>query len=179
LAAAAANSGLKVLLIDLDLRRPTFHKRVGDGPDQGGLVDHLNGTLPRERLIQHEPQSGFDFVIVGRPPHNPLELLQSPKLRRLIETARRDYDQIIIDCAPVLAVTDARVATQLADRIIVAARWRRTRSDAVGGALRILADVQADVAGCVLTAVNMNQYRLYASGEAASYYRQYRRYYLD
>jgi capsular exopolysaccharide synthesis family protein len=179
LAAAAANSGLKVLLIDLDLRRPTFHKRVGDGPDQGGLVDHLNGTLPRERLIRHEPQSGIDFVIVGRPPHNPLELLQSPKLRRLIETARRDYDQIIIDCAPVLAVTDARVATQLADRIIVAARWRRTRSDAVGGALRILADVQADVAGCVLTAVNMSQYRLYASGEAASYYRQYRRYYVD
>ena len=179
LAAGAANSGLKVLLIDLDLRRPTLHERVGQGPHQAGLVDHLNGTLPRERLIQHEPESGIDFVVVGRPPHNPLELLQSPKLRRLIETARRDYDQVIIDCAPVLAVTDARVATQLADRIILATRWRSTGSDAVGGALRILADVQADVAGCVLTAVNMNQYRLYASGEAASYYKQYRRYYVE
>jgi capsular exopolysaccharide synthesis family protein len=179
LAAGAANSGLKVLLIDLDLRRPTLHERVGEGPDQAGLVDHLNGTLPRERLIQHEPESGIDFVVVGRPPHNPLELLQSPKLRRLIESARRDYDQVIIDCAPVLAVTDARVATQLADRIILATRWRSTGSDAVGGALRILADVQAEVAGCVLTAVNMNQYRLYASGEAASYYKRYRRYYVD
>ena len=179
LAAGAANSGLKVLLIDLDLRRPTLHERVGEGPDQPGLVDHLNGTLPRERLIQHEPESGIDFVVVGRPPHNPLELLQSPKLRRLIETARRDYDQVIIDCAPVLAVTDARVATQFADRIILATRWRSTGSDAVGGALRILADVQAEVAGCVLTVVNMNQYRLYASGEAASYYKRYRRYYLD
>ncbi|MGH6897903.1 MAG: GumC family protein [Geminicoccaceae bacterium] len=179
LAAGAANSGLKVLLIDLDLRRPTLHERVGDGLHQDGLVDHLNGTLPRDRLIQHEPESGIDFVVVGRPPHNPLELLQSPKLRRLIETARREYDQIIIDCAPVLAVTDARVATRLADRIILAIRWRSTGSDAVGGALRLLAEVHAEVAGCVLTAVNMNQYRLYASGEAASYYKQYQRYYVD
>jgi capsular exopolysaccharide synthesis family protein len=179
LAAGAANSGLKVLLIDLDLRRPTLHERLGAGPGQPGLVDHLNGSLPRERLIQHEPESGVDFVVVGRPPHNPLELLQSPKLRRLIEGARRDYDQVIIDCAPVLAVTDARVASQLADRIILATRWRSTGSDAVGGALRVLADVQAEVAGCVLTVVNMNQYRLYASGEAASYYKRYRRYYVD
>jgi capsular exopolysaccharide synthesis family protein len=179
LAAAAANAGLKVLLIDLDLRRPTLGERLAEAPVEGGLVDFLNGTLPRERLIQHEPRSGIDFIVVGGQPHNPLELLQSPKLRRLIETARRDYDQIIMDCAPALAVTDARVATRLADRVIVAARWRRTGADAVGSALRVLLGVRAEVAGCVLTAVNMNQYRLYASGEAASYYKRYRRYYVD
>jgi succinoglycan biosynthesis transport protein ExoP len=179
LAAAAANAGLKVLLMDLDLRRPTLEERVAEVPVEGGLVDFLNGSLPREQLIQHEPKSGIDFIVVGRPPHNPLELLQSPKLRRLIETARREYDQIIIDCAPILAVTDARVATRLADRIILATRWRRTGSDAVGSALRVLLGVRAEVAGCVLTAVNMNQYKLYASGEAASYYKRYRRYYVD
>lgn len=179
LAAAAANAGLKVLLMDLDLRRPTLEERVAEGPVHGTLVDFLNGTLSRERLIQHEPKSGIDFVVVGRQPSNPLELLQSPKLRRLIETARREYDQIVIDCAPVLAVTDARVATRLADRVILATRWRRTGSDAVGSALRVLLGVRAEVAGCVLTAVNMNQYRLYASGEAASYYKRYRRYYIE
>ena len=179
LAAGAANAGLKVLLIDLDLRRPTLAERVAEAPVEGGLVDFLNGTLSRERLIQHEPRSGIDFIVVGGQPHNPLELLQSPKLRRLIETARREYDQIIIDCAPILAVTDARVATRLADRVILATRWRRTGSDAVGSALRILLGVRAEVAGCVLTAVNMNQYKLYASGEAASYYKRYRRYYVD
>ena len=179
LAAGAANAGLKVLLMDLDLRRPTLGERVAEAPVQGGLVDFLNGTLPRERLIQHEPRSGIDFIVVGGQPHSPLELLQSPKLRRLIETARREYDQIIIDCAPILAVTDARVATRLADRVILATRWRRTGSDAVGGALRVLSGVRAEVAGCVLTAVNMNQYKLYASGEAASYYKRYRRYYVD
>jgi capsular exopolysaccharide synthesis family protein len=179
LAAGAANAGLKVLLIDLDLRRPTLEERVAEAPVEGGLIDFLNGTLPRERLIQHEPKSGIDFIAVGPPPHNPLELLQSPKLSRLIEGARREYDQIIIDCAPILAVTDARVATRLADRIILATRWRHTGSDAVGGALRVLLGVRAEIAGCVLTAVNMNQYRLYASGEAASYYKRYRRYYID
>jgi Mrp family chromosome partitioning ATPase len=165
--------------MDLDLRRPTLAERVAEAPVQAGLVDFLNGDLPRERLIQHEPKSGIDFIVVGGQPRNPLELLQSPKLRRLIETARREYDQIIIDCAPILAVTDARVATRLADRIILATRWRRTGSDAVGSALRVLLGVRAEVAGCVLTAVNMNQYKLYASGEAASYYKRYRRYYID
>jgi polysaccharide biosynthesis transport protein len=179
LAAGAANAGLKVLLMDLDLRRPTLEERLAEVPVEGSLVDFLNGTLPRERLIQHEPKSGIDFVVVGRPPHNPLELLQNPKLRRLIETARREYDQIIIDCAPILAVTDARVATRLADCIILATRWRRTGSDAVGSALRVLLGVRAEVAGCVLTAVNMTQYKLYASGEAASYYKRYRRYHID
>jgi capsular exopolysaccharide synthesis family protein len=179
LAAGAANAGLKVLLIDLDLRRPTLEERIAEAPAPGGLVQFLNGTLARERLIQHEPKSGIDFIVVGGQPNNPLELLQSPKLTRLIETARRDYDQIIIDCAPILAVTEARVATRLADRVILAARWRRTGSDAVGSALRVLLGVRAEVAGCVLTAVNMNQYKLYASGEAASYYKRYRRYYID
>jgi polysaccharide biosynthesis transport protein len=179
LAAGAVNAGLKVLLMDLDLRRPTLEERLAEAPVQGGLVDFLNDILPRERLIQHEPKSGIDFVVVGRQPHNPLELLQNPKLRRLIETARREYDQIIIDCAPILAVTDARVATRLADSVILATRWRRTGSDAVGSALRVLLGVRAEVAGCVLTAVNMSQYRLYASGEAASYYKRYRRYYVD
>jgi polysaccharide biosynthesis transport protein len=180
LAAAAANSGLKVLLVDLDLRRPALDRRVGGNPSRSGLADFLNSeALPRERLIQHEPKSGIDYIVVGQPPHNPLELLQGPKLRRLLETARRDYDQIIIDCAPILAVTDARVATRLADRVILATRWRQTASDAVGGALRVLLGVRAEVAGCVITAVNMNQYRLYASGEAATYYKRYRRYYLD
>lgn len=179
LATGAANAGLKVLLLDLDLRRPTLHERVSDNPDQRGLANYLDGTLPRELLIQHEPQSGIDFIVVGRPAHNPLELLQSPKLHRLIETARREYDQVIIDCAPVLAVTDARVATRLADRIILAVRWRHTGCDAVGGALRVLSDARAEVAGCVLTAVNMHQYGLYSSGEAASYYKRYRRYYVD
>jgi capsular exopolysaccharide synthesis family protein len=179
LAAAAANSGLKVLLIDLDLRRPTLHQRLGDGSDPDGLVDYLNDCLPRERLIRHEPQSGIDFVVVGRPPHNPLELLQKPKLQRLIETARREYDQVIIDCAPVLAVTDARVATRLVDRVILAARWRSTGTDALGGALRTLREVRAEIAGCVLTAVNIDQYGLYASGEAASYYKRYRHYYVE
>ena len=179
LAAAAARSGLKTLLIDLDLRCPTLDDRLAGRHDLPGLVDHLHDELPRSELIHHDADSGIDFVAVGDPPHNPLEILQSPRLRHLIETWRREYDHVIIDSAPVLAVTDTRVATRLVDRVIIAARWQKTDIGALSHALRSLLDVDAEIAGCVLTGVDMNKYKLYARGDAGSYYKRYRRYYLE
>lgn len=179
LAAAAARSGLKTLLIDLDLRRPSLDERLGQSEALLGIVDYINGKLPRADLVRHDPESGIDFVPVGDPPHNPLELLQSSELRHLLKIWRREYDQIIIDSAPILAVTDTKVAARLVDRVVIAVRWRRTDIDAVGHAIRALLEMGAEIAGCVLTAVNMGKYKLYASGEAGAYYRRYRRYYLE
>jgi capsular exopolysaccharide synthesis family protein len=179
LAAAAASSGLKTLLIDLDLRCPSLDDRLADTIELPGLVDHLKGQLQRSQLIQRDEGSGIDYVVVGEPPHNPLELLQSPQLRHLIETWRREYDQVFIDSAPVLAVTDTRVAVRLADRALIAAMWQDTDVDAVSHAVRSLLDVGAEIAGVVLTAVNMKKYKLYARGEAGTYYKRYRRYYLE
>jgi capsular exopolysaccharide synthesis family protein len=179
LAAAAASSGLKTLLIDLDLRCPSLDDRLADTIELPGLVDHLKGQLQRSQLIQRDDGSGIDYVVVGEPPHNPLELLQSPQLRHLIETWRREYDQVFIDSAPVLAVTDTRVTVGLADRVLLAAMWQETDLDAVTHAVRSLLEVGGEVAGVVLTSVNMKRYKLYARGEAGSYYKRYRRYYLE
>lgn len=179
LAAAAVRSGLKTLLIDLDLRRPILAQHMAEAPDLQGLAEHLRGELPLSELVHHEGKSGIDFVTVGAGLDNPFEVLQSPRLRELVKTWRRDYDHIIIDSAPILAVTDTKFALRFADLVVLAARWKYTELDAVAQATRVLLEANVPISGCVLTVVNMKKYRLYASGEAGSYYRRFRGYYVD
>jgi capsular exopolysaccharide synthesis family protein len=179
LALAAARSGFRVLLVDLDLRRPALSRRLsGDTAGAAGLVDYLEGHLPFQQLVQHEPNTGIDFVLAGRSPADPLAALQSPRLRHLIETVRKSYDYVILDSAPLLAVAEARTVARLADRVVLATRWRWTDTEAVSHAVRMLLQMQAQLAGCVLTDVRMSKYKLYAT-DAGSYYGQYRRYYAN
>jgi Mrp family chromosome partitioning ATPase len=168
-----------VLLVDLDLRRPALSRRLSaDAAGSAGLVDYLEGDLPFQQLVQHEPNTGIDFVLAGRSPADPLAALQSPRLRHLIETVRKSYDYVILDSAPLLAVAEARTVARLADRVVLAARWRWTDTEAVSHAVRMLLQMQAQLAGCVLTDVRMSKYKLYAT-DAGSYYGQYRRYYAN
>lgn len=179
LALAAARSGSRVLLVDLDLRRPALSRRLsGDSSGAPGLVDYLEGHLPFQQLVQHEPTAGIDYVLAGHPPADPLAVLQSPRLRHLIETVRRSYDYVILDSAPLLAVAEARTVARLADRVVLATRWRWTDTEAVSQAVRMLLQMQAELTGCVLTDVNMSKYKLYAT-DAGSYYSQYRSYYAN
>ena len=68
LAAAARTAGFKVLLIDLDLRRPALDRRLTGRASRTGLVDFLSGTLPMDRLVQHDDQTDLDYILCGRPP---------------------------------------------------------------------------------------------------------------
>jgi capsular exopolysaccharide synthesis family protein len=179
LAQAAASSGFKTLLVDLDLRRPALSRRLTeDTAGAPGLVDYVASDLPFQEVVQKEPHIGVDFVLAGRSATHPLAVLQSPRLRHLIEAARTSYDYVILDSAPLLAVAEARSIARLADRVVLAARWRRTDTEAVSQAVRMLRQVQAELAGCVLTDVRMSKYKLYAT-DAGSYYGQYRSYYAN
>lgn len=177
LALAAARSGFKVLLVDLDLRQPALSRRLaGNTVRAAGLVDYLEERLEYDQLVQHEPRMGIDFVLAGGAPEDPLATLRSARLRQLIETVRKSYDYVILDSAPLLAVAEARAAARLVDRVVLAARWRATDTEAVRHAVRMLLQMQVELAGCVLTDVRMSKYKLYAS-DAGSYYSRYRCYY--
>lgn len=178
LAAAAATAGFKVLLIDVDLRRPALDKRLTGGRRTVGLVEHLTKGVPLEEVIQRDPDSDLQYIVAGRPPDRPLTLLQGAEFRHLIETVRRDYDHVILDNAPLLAVADARLVCRFADQVILAVRWGRTEIDALGHAAQTLMQTQTELAGCALTAVDMRKYRLYGR-DAGSYYGSYRHYYAN
>ena len=99
-----AQKGVRVLLIDADLRRPSVHKTLGMGP-RSGLSNVLTGSATLEHTITRSPILSNLFILpAGTPPPNPAELLASSNMRDLLTDLREKYDHIIIDTPPTLGL---------------------------------------------------------------------------
>jgi polysaccharide biosynthesis transport protein len=150
-----AQKGVRVLLIDADLRRPSVHKTLGMGP-RSGLSNVLTGSATVQQTITPSPILSNLFILpAGTPPPNPAELLASSNLRELIDGLRDHYDHIIIDTPPTLSVTDAVVLSPRADATILVIRSGQTTKQALRRSRDILMQVNAHVAGVLLNAVDL------------------------
>jgi polysaccharide biosynthesis transport protein len=152
-AVAAARVGLKTLLIDTDLRRPTVHKRFGLGPTTG-LTDAL---LSPENLHDHLISVGIDNLEVlpaGTLPPNPHELLASPAMRALHRTAALRADLVVYDTPAILAVPDALELARHVDVVLLVGRIASTGRRQVSAATERMGQVGAEVAGTVLNYID-------------------------
>ena len=174
----AASSGEKVLLIDCDLRRPTIHSALEIG-NEANLVDHLAGELSLVDTIVVDEASGAHVILAKGISGNPLGLLGSNNMKRLIATARERYDWVVLDTPPVLAVSDAKLLSQLADKTVFLAKWDTTPREALLAGLKQLTDIGADLAGVMLVQANMRKHARYGYGDIGYYYGHYREYYTD
>ena len=179
LAAALARTGLKVCVLDLDLRRPMIAARAGLADASPGLMDYVAGRAMLDDVVHRAARGGFDFVPVGRPVENALMLLKSAAFTRLWGQLRSRYDIVVIDSAPMLALSEAQAVCRLAKHFVVATRWRHTDTVATGEVIRRLSAMNPSFVGVVLTMVDISKYKLYAHGEAAAYYQRSRKYYSD
>ncbi|TFV52993.1 polysaccharide biosynthesis tyrosine autokinase [Blastococcus sp. TF02A-35] len=153
LAAALAETGARVLLVDADLRRPAIAERLGlEGA--AGLTTVLLGRAGLPDLVQEWGTSGLHVLTAGPVPPNPSELLGSPAMRRLLEAAREEYDHVVVDTAPVLPVADAAILSRSVDGVLLLANVTRVRRAQLTEALRSLAQVEAGVQGVVLNQVH-------------------------
>jgi len=177
LAAALARAGLKVCILDLDLRRPSVAARLGLGQAHPDLMDHLAGRCGLGELVRHAPQGGFDVVPVARPSENALMLLKSAAFARTWSDLRVRYDIVVVDTAPMLALSETQAVCRLSRHFVVATRWRHTDTVATGEVIRRLSALNPSFIGTVLTMVDVSKYKLYAHGEAGSYYRRCNKYY--
>ena len=126
-----AQKGVRVLLIDADLRRPSIHKTLGMGP-RSGLSNVLTGSATVQQTITTSPILPNLFIMpAGTPPPNPAELLASSNMRDLLAELREQYDHIVIDTPPTLSVTDAVVLSPRADATILVIRSGQTTKQAL------------------------------------------------
>jgi capsular exopolysaccharide synthesis family protein len=153
LAVVCAEAGQRVLLIEADLRRP----RVADylGVERAvGLTNVLAGRVSVDEVIQEWVSGRMSILASGSIPPNPSELLGSQNMRQLIADLRQRFDLIIIDTPPLLPVTDAAVATALADGVVIVVRHAKTTRSQLAQAVKSLESVDARVIGAI---VNMTK----------------------
>ncbi len=171
LAVVMSQAGLKVVLIDCDLRRPTVNKQF-DLPNRFGLTDlMLQDAGQWSGVLQSSGVSNLQVVFSGSLPPNPSELLGSKRMQQFLEHLHGSCDVVIIDAPPLLPVTDALVLSSLADGVLLVIDYGATRiGEAVQGRN------QLEQAGARVLGVVMNKIPTGRRGYAYYYY-HYNHYY--
>ena len=146
LAAAWAQSGARVLLVSCDLRRPIIHRIFGIS-NTPGLTGYLAGRASIEEVIHPPSVPGLALIASGPVPPNPAVLLQSTAMGQFLRAVREDYDAVISDGAPVMAVTDAAVGASQTDCIIFVVEAGQTPREAAIHAKELLEQAKANILG--------------------------------
>lgn len=149
LAVVFAQQGKRVLLIDADLRKPTVHYTFRT-ENHVGLSNVLTRQLTLEEAVSTTAQEKLSVLSSGPIPPNPSELLGSKNMQVLLEQAKEEYDVIVIDTPPVLAVTDAQILANLADGVVLVVSSGKTERDSAKKAKELLESAQAKILGVVL-----------------------------
>lgn len=158
----------KVLYIDADMRKSNFANRVVSAGSIKGLSHFLSSTISIEEIIYPTQHPYLDVICSGPFPPNPVELLDSSKFRRLIETVRDVYDYVIIDTPPVGSVVDATIIASASDGVVlVTASGNLTPKVAKETKARLERSKNCRIIGAILNKVDVNYRSHY------SYYKQY------
>ncbi|GAB3690287.1 polysaccharide biosynthesis tyrosine autokinase [Corynebacterium nasicanis] len=169
LALALAQTGARVVAVEGDLRLPVFGKYLGiEGG--AGLTDVLIGRAELDDVLQRWGRDQFHVLPAGRIPPNPSELLGSDRMDALLQQLREEFDYVIVDAPPVLAVTDAAVLGKLASGLLVVLATGSSQKPELAEALRSLETAGANVYGIVATRMPAKKSGLYGYGYGAYTY---------
>jgi succinoglycan biosynthesis transport protein ExoP len=163
---ALAQSGRRVILVDADLRKPTLHKLFGLH-QRVGTTTVLLDQASTEDALQHPGPDLPAVLTSGQLPPNPSELLGSRRMAELLTELRSAFDVVLIDCAPLLPVTDPMVVSQFADGVLLITRAGATTKDQATAARAACAKAGAVVFGTALNATPITE------GDQPGYYAYY------
>lgn len=173
LAITLAGNERKVLIIDLDLRRPTMHKVFGVTREPG-LTELVFGTSNKSDVIRNTIAPNVDLMTVGMKTPEPAVVLDSSRLKQLVEDLSHEYDHIILDTAPYGIISDSASLLRLVDGIVIVARFNSTTKRELNFTIDGLKRLNADVVGIALNAFNPKR-----STDYYSNYNYYQRTYSE
>ncbi|EPM4286802.1 polysaccharide biosynthesis tyrosine autokinase [Vibrio sp. Vb1980] len=162
-AAVAAKTGQKVLLIDADMRKGYLQQCFGLRWDNG-LSDYLSGKTSLSNIIKSTSIDNLDVVTRGQVPPNPSELLMHPRFKSFVDEMSAQYDLVIIDTPPVLAVTDPSIVGALAGTTLMVARFDQTTLKEIEVAQGRFEQSGVEVKGVILNAVEKKASNSYGYG---------------
>ncbi|MCW3474798.1 GumC family protein [Limobrevibacterium gyesilva] len=180
----ASQLGRSVVLVDLDFRHPAVLREIG-GTAESGVFDLLLNDRPPSQVIQRLPGLDLDYLVVRRGPIDPLTLFASEHMSRLLRQLREKYDCVVIDSAPLLAITEARLLASMVDKVLFVVKWGKTRRDVAQNALALLRSTgcldkgRSDLAGAVIMQVNLKKHARYRYGDSGEFFMRYKKYYSE
>lgn len=152
LSAVIAQTGKKVIFIDTDMRKGRTHKLFNVSNDNG-LSDILSGKISIEKSIKKISSAGFDYISRGMAPPNPSELLMHKRFAELINWASENYDIVVLDTPPILAVTDPAVIGHYAGITLLVARFELNTVKEIEVSIKRFENTGIQVKGCILNGV--------------------------
>ncbi len=162
MAQQAAAAGKKVLLIDMDLRRPMLTPLYAPTA-QKGVVELINGTAEPSEVFVFDPDTGLHFVpaIRSLSAAQAAEILTSEQTKVMLDWAREEFDLVFVDTAPLVPVTDGRAVSAHVDAVALVVRWEKTDRAAVQAALQRTPGLEDKLAGIILNNVVEEEARYY------------------
>lgn len=175
LARTLALSGARVVLVDCDLRQRGATKLIG--PRDVGLVEVVQDKVPLHEALVHDPKSNC-FILPAAGKSVPYDLFSNPDTDEVLRELSNQFDYVILDAPPILGVADARILAAKADRVLYLVQWNKTPLRAAQSAVDILQECGANVAGALLTKVNVKGQARYGYGDSSDYYGYFKNYYI-
>lgn len=174
IAIALAQTGLRVLLVDADMRRPRVHE-IFEASEEPGLSNLLTGNSKASEVIQKSRVAGLWLMSAGHIPPNPAELLSSPRFVDFLGALEDHFDWVVLDTPPVLVVSDSMVVANKATGVVFVVGADQTTRNAARDAVEQLKSANAHVIGSVLNKADVHRHSHYYG----SYYRKdYAKYYV-
>lgn len=165
-AISCAQLGKKVLLVECDLRLPSLSAKLKTKTyGTAGLSDVLVGAVNLKDAIMVNQQYGISFLFAGTIPPDPTRLLQSARMRAMIDALKSVYDYIILDCPPINAVVDSVLMSDFVDGYLMVVKHESTDQHDLGVAITKLQRAKANIVGVVYTNVPVHSKGGYGKSE--------------
>ncbi|MFP1721976.1 tyrosine-protein kinase Wzc [Lonsdalea quercina] len=173
LGAVIAQSGQRVLVVDCDMRKGYAHQLMGTSGDKG-LSDILSGQLAAETTVRQTAQENLSFIPRGQIPPNPSELLMHNNFSRFLGWASENFDIVLLDTPPILAVTDAAIISRQVGTSLLVARFLVNTPKEIEVSIRRFEQNGAEIKGVILNAVVKRAASYYGDGSYHYYAYEYK-----
>jgi capsular exopolysaccharide synthesis family protein len=170
-----ARSGKKVLIVDVDLKRAELTKDFVKGKITCGFNDLISQRTTPHNMVMKDIEPNLDFLPCKPSTVTSQDLLSSKAMEELVVWMRSNYDHVILDTPPLLAVADAIIVSRLADISLFMVRWAKTSRQMVKAAMKAFIPTGATIA-LIITRTHVHKLKAYDSGEAAYYYDEHKNY---
>jgi succinoglycan biosynthesis transport protein ExoP len=172
LAITMAQSGLRVLVVDTDMRRPRVHRALGISQNSEGLSSAILGKAGVLSYVRASNVPNLWVLPCGACPPNPAELIHAERFHQIVREVASEFDRVIFDSPPLGAVTDASILARMTDATMMVAKAGRTSKYALQRARRQIAgDARINLLGCVLNDISLSNQKEY--GYYPYYYSRY------